>query len=277
MPAKINLHEWCIETHGEENNGRGEQQDYSTASGNIKAHLRDHATALCEYIREADVVMGCVAWLTNYQILDAMAEREVSIVVQKEDFLRPDSGDWSSKKTREKYKNLHFNVNRYDMPGIINSLNAGSAELDVEPVRCAGVVAEKNEKPPRCHHKFVVFFKYKTRVILTQVNTPQIDHEITLVGSNQLNIDMEQEEEHDHDELNQYESEFESQLEPYAVWTGSYNFTWNAEHSFENAVMIRDKKIAEAFANEYAQILALSEPLDWDCKFSYGTTFRIGT
>jgi phosphatidylserine/phosphatidylglycerophosphate/cardiolipin synthase-like enzyme len=52
-------------------------------------------------------------------------------------------------------------------------------------------------------------------------------------------------------------------IKPYAVWTGSFNFTKTAPLSFENAVVIQDAKIVEAYFKEYAQIAALSEPLDW--------------
>lgn len=50
---------------------------------------------------------------------------------------------------------------------------------------------------------------------------------------------------------------------PYAVWTGSFNFTYNGTQSFENAVYIDDDCIAWSYFSEYQQILALSEPLDW--------------
>lgn len=65
-------------------------------------------------------------------------------------------------------------------------------------------------------------------------------------------------------------------LAPYAVWTGSFNLTKNAVLSFENAVYIRDREIALAFAQEYAQILALSETLDWSSNWC-APEYRIGT
>lgn len=52
-------------------------------------------------------------------------------------------------------------------------------------------------------------------------------------------------------------------FKPYAVWTGSFNFTDNATKSFENAVYIENAEVAKAFADEHSQILALSEELDW--------------
>jgi hypothetical protein len=65
-------------------------------------------------------------------------------------------------------------------------------------------------------------------------------------------------------------------VEPYGVWTGSFNFTKSSVASFENAVYIEDSKIAYAYAHEFAQIFALSEPLDWTTSWS-APEYRIGT
>ena len=63
---------------------------------------------------------------------------------------------------------------------------------------------------------------------------------------------------------------------PYAVWTGSFNLTSNAAVSLENAVIIHSSAIAEAYLNEWSQILALSEPLDWETEW-IEPPWRIGT
>jgi hypothetical protein len=55
----------------------------------------------------------------------------------------------------------------------------------------------------------------------------------------------------------------EDTVVPYAVWTGSYNASFNATRSLENAVVIRNPDIAGAYFLEYAQIAAVSESLDW--------------
>ena len=48
-----------------------------------------------------------------------------------------------------------------------------------------------------------------------------------------------------------------------AVWTGSFNFTHNAESSFENAIEVHDPVIAQAYLEEWARVAALSEPMDF--------------
>ena len=64
--------------------------------------------------------------------------------------------------------------------------------------------------------------------------------------------------------------------EPYEVWTGSFNFTKNAGFSFENAVVLRDADIVKAFFREYAQIAALSEPLNWEAEW-VAPEWRVGS
>ena len=56
-------------------------------------------------------------------------------------------------------------------------------------------------------------------------------------------------------------------ITPYAVWTGSYNFSYNSGNSLENAVYIRDEDIAKRYYDEWAWIFGLSEELDWTSKW----------
>ena len=72
-----------------------------SAKSEAAAYFRDLETPLLSHIGEADAVVGCVAWLTNHKVLTALAsKRSASIILQKEDFLRPDleplKEDWRS-------------------------------------------------------------------------------------------------------------------------------------------------------------------------------------
>ena len=60
------------------------------------------------------------------------------------------------------------------------------------------------------------------------------------------------------------------------VWTGSYNLTYNATLSLENAIYITDEKIVNGYYQEYTQILALSEKLNWKSEWM-APEWRIGT
>ncbi len=112
-----------------------------------------------------------------------------------------------------------------------------ASDPSIEAVRCVGN-HNRDKKPafPRMHNKFLVFAKVSP-------------------GSDE------------------HESET---IEPYAVWTGSFNFTKNATKSLENALYITEPSIVKAFFDEYGQIAAVSEPLDWTSDWAE-PEWRIGT
>lgn len=215
-------------------------QDYSTKGlAQAEVIFRNLEDRLIEMIHQADAIFGCVAWLTNPHILDALATKQnnVSIVVQKEDFLRPDRDarrkNWKG-KLRQMYHNLG-QTTRSCLPGVAGDLSLG-ADPTCEAVRCVGNYnSEKYPAFPRMHNKFLVFCTFN-------------------------NIEQEP---------------FEN-YSPYAVWTGSFNLTSNATMSFENAVIIHSPALASAYLNEWSQILALSEPLDWKSEW-VEPTWRVGT
>lgn len=166
-------------------------EDYSLGIGGIDVYFRRQREHLLRHLSEAEIVVGAMAWITDVDILDALASIEAYILIQKEEFLRPDfdSGEDFCGVLREKYDKL-------------------------ASVRCVGLVdREKVPAIPRMHNKFLVFCK---------------------------------------------------DSRPYAVWTGSYNFTINSSLSLENAIYIRNRVIAKAYAKEYYQISAISESLNWE-------------
>ncbi|MDW7691574.1 hypothetical protein R9C00_17495 [Flammeovirgaceae bacterium SG7u.111] len=101
-----------------DNNVIMESPDFSK----VEVYFRELEANLIEKIKEFKngLVFGSVAWLTSFNILDALAQCEnVQIVVQKEDFLRPDlniqyKSDWKI-RLRNKYDKLKFVHDRYDI------------------------------------------------------------------------------------------------------------------------------------------------------------------
>jgi hypothetical protein len=70
-----------------------------------------------------------------------------------------------------------------------------------------------------------------------------------------------------------------SEFVPHTLWTGSYNWTVNAGHSLENALIVDAKThpvIIDAFYNEFIHIFSLSEPLDFESNW-VAPEWRIGT
>src|ERR1051325_1844884 len=86
----------------------------------VSVFFRNQKNVLIEKIREYKCIVGCVAWLTDLNILEELSRVEVvSIVVQKEDFLRPDLDapiDWK-RILREAYGRLQNRTARFAWPG----------------------------------------------------------------------------------------------------------------------------------------------------------------
>lgn len=214
------------------------QKDHGITSGAIEVVFFAHASRLIELILQHQFAFGCVAWLTDPQILAALAQRVAQIVIQKEDFLRPDTSPRAGWRTelRRSYDQIRCWFDRYELPSVAGSLST-NGDSTCEGIRCVGERPHNRNTSPKMHHKFLVLGSIK-------------------------------------DEDN--DKRLPPTFSPEVVWTGSFNFTRNASASFENAVIIRDTKIADAYLKEWAQILALSEPLDWTSEY-IAPEWRIGT
>lgn len=215
-------------------------KDHSVISDVVEVYFKDLEYHLVRKIREADIVVGCVAWLTHMDILGALSRlTAASIIVQKEDFLRPDSKNLSMSDIRNAYNKVPY-WSRMGMGGVLGEMSV-CGDPTIQGVRCVGAESSGQKKAhPRMHHKFLVFCKHEP------------DPGAEIMGIMYPNVS------------------------PYAVWTGSFNFTYNAERSFENAVVLQDHKAVWAYFQEYLQVAALSEPLDYEHPW-IEPEWRIGT
>lgn len=206
----------------------------ATAPAEVTVMFDGLVEALVCQIKMAPAVAGCVAWLTHPDVLDALASPEmVSLLVQKEDFLRPDHVEMAS--VRKKYSRLRASDRLLWGGTMVEYLSTGF-DPTLHAVRCVGV-RSNTRLSPRMHHKFMTFCRF--------------------------------EDEHDGGYWGRV-------IHPYAVWTGSFNPTVNGERSRENAVLIESCEVARAYLDEWAQLVALSEPLDWNSQY-IEPEFRIGT
>jgi phosphatidylserine/phosphatidylglycerophosphate/cardiolipin synthase-like enzyme len=225
-------------------------------SGNCEVVFRNHEAKILQLINSHThgFIFCAVAWFSNFKILDALEVAKtrgvvVAVVVQKEDFLRPDtSGDNNSWKNilQRKYDALGtLGCNYLGEPCLFNDVlrcaqhhmvhadgcpsgfTCDSSEGQLfGAVRCVGNYnREKLPSSPRMHNKFFIMghFAYGE----------------------------------------EDEDRFFPIITPTTVWTGSYNFSIAAEKSFENAVILRDNDIAMAYLAEFSLLFMLSEPLDW--------------
>ena len=261
---------------------RGEK--VSVYFDNLENHLEYH-------IMQSRICLGCVAWLTNTKILKALSLLDkVSVIVNKEDFLRPDG--YSTQKIREFYENLpsftydevsqHYNDGGiFFFPGddVYMGLLDGVESPGIESLRKGESVSPKialamkewewAHLPDVVNYARLSFGSTPFRSLFgggdgldsirclgvcnssKSISTPRMHHKFLLFCD-------------------------ESAI-PYAVWTGSFNFTQNGTQSIENAVVISDPRVVSAYWQEWAYVCSISESLDWEsqwCAPDYYAEYR---
>lgn len=244
--TNINLHDLSIVVDS------GPSQlldDYSTKTTSphfdtVEVVFRNQESRLLDIVKsfENGAIFGCVAWLTSTPILQALGKcKNVQVIVQKEDFLRPDIDTGNIDKWKSElwslYSKIKCEMDRHDFREPICNLSV-CGDPTVDGIRCVGN-HNLDRKPafPRAHHKFLVF----CNIVKTKKRTSYV---------------------------------------PVALWTGSFNLTKNATNSFENVLFFTDEsgnnEIINAFLNEHHQIFALSETLKWSNVWA-APEFRLGT
>jgi hypothetical protein len=226
-----------------EGDGYPGQRDHGCISGQVEVVFRDHQGRLLRLFEEAQakdlVCLGAVAWLTDPAVLEAMAKLPTAVVVQKEDFLRPDSAAIHDRKRwKVQLRSLYDAIAcsgrhcdlfiRQNFPDPLGALYL-VGDQSIAGVRCVGLRNDRvasGVRHPLMHNKFLVFAR--------------------------LRFVPEHDEEKD-----------EPLWDPQIVWTGSYNLSRMAHRSRENTVVIRNPTVASAYLHEWVDLMSLSEPLDW--------------
>ena len=221
MGEAINFNEMIYDTDCyEKEKYDGIQKDYGLKTQQIEIVFKNIKQRVIKFIRQYDHIVGCVAWLTDMDILAELAKKkEVSLLVQKEDFLRPEgkSNQTALQNAYDELKADGFIMALFNAPISTH----GSAYM--EAIRCVGNHNScKTQVKPRMHNKFLIGIK----------KIPKAPF-----------------------------------FRPTAVLTGSYNFTKGSEYSFENAVVMPNRRVAEAYMREYQQIYLFSEKLNWESEW----------
>ena len=166
-----------IDLNSPRGDGYPEQRDHGCVSGAVEVVFRDHKRRLLRLFHEARgdglVCLGAVAWLTDFEILDAMASLPTSVVVQKEDFLRPDDVSARDRGWRDIVREHYSAVAesdvheprfcRYNFPPPLGDLSL-LGDQGIAGVRCVGVRNARGggrKDPPLMHHKFIILAKLR--------------------------------------------------------------------------------------------------------------------
>jgi phosphatidylserine/phosphatidylglycerophosphate/cardiolipin synthase-like enzyme len=170
---------------------------------NMEIFFDNITEKLIEVINKSDYAVGCIAWVTNIEIINALSHlKGVKIVVNKEEYLREDSP--FAIRLREAYSSCK------DIR--TSGISSYNFKEDTSTLNQAFITCGIADSEIRMHHKFLVLFK---------------------------------------------------ETIPWAVWTGSFNFTDNAKFSLENAILIKDLEVAEKYLEEFKTIIRHGQDLKW--------------
>lgn len=229
----------------------------------ISSYFRNLKDEIISNINKADAVFGCVAWLTHKEIIDALVRKEnVSIVVSEQS--APNKMQ-TLKKHRNWLKLAHLENKNNAFFAFLNQMYVGveepSSDNEIDSVRKIiprallptqnlTTTNDQNDLDILMHNKFLVFAKIGfTKEVLQEIS---IAYYANTLGARTC------------DPKKYLETYATPVISPYAVWTGSYNFTAHSENHFENGLYICNEKIAEHYLNEFLQIYMLSRPLDFN-------------
>lgn len=184
---------------------------------------------------QGDLILAAVAWLTSVPILEALDRARargciVLVLVQKESWLRGGKTVFARN-----------NRARYDRLGSYNT------KKELEPILKRFYSPGRNwgfgEKTATAGHD-VGAVRCIADEVLSEKSARRMHHKFVVFVQNCG----------------------DGLYVPSRVWTGSYNFSYAAEVSLENAVLIRNESVAAAYVREFVMTFLHSEPLDWVSK-----------
>jgi hypothetical protein len=217
---------------------------YADRNGELRSKLTDALVWTIEKHGKGKTVLGCVAWLSNERVLEALSKcRRVIIIVNREEY-----STWGGGML-EKYARIP----KFDEPlwKAFEHLGTGMSTLETHrkagksqynSVRAFGNPAFKNDGSPSSatgafarkregleHCKYLIFFDRECYI--------QDDSDVDVPES------------------------YVYKDTPTAVWTGSMNMTKASESHHENSVFTKSKKMAMQFWNDWAETFFSSTSL----------------
>ena len=238
------------------------QSDFSVVVDDkqIEVYFKDIENSIIKKIRKYDNVVGCIAWLTNNNILKELAKKKaVIIIIQEEDFLRPDS-QFDGQK--EKWKNTIYKLyNKIEKLGNIYLGHCGINTSDgtgiKSGIRRVGLI-NKDKLPafPRMHNKFIICFN-------DNINHEDETTYTAWPGSKHFFFG----DEYEYSECSKCDGYEYGEMYG-EVLTGSYNYTENSNNSFENVICIKEQLIVTQYFRQFAELCIMAIQLDWETEWT---------
>lgn len=223
----------------------------------ISVFFRDIKTHLIKEIEWADKVYGCVAWITDGDILNALSKKkECALVVNKEEFMYPTSSKcWDSLK--EKLRSIPKFVvmneyNEWKRDGYETFVSTYKPNMDEHTIYAPVCQGMDENVSVTTYSKRTLVPKDLTLNDLIISDTG--DPEFHLLARSKLagktldpirNVGIIQQDEPGYTNGPRLHDKFFVMIKghEWKLWTGSFNASVNSSNSLENAVLIFDKVV----------------------------------
>jgi ankyrin repeat protein len=170
-------------------------------------------------------VIGCAAWLTNKNILNALQKKRVKIIINKEYYLKFPS------------ENSDLNLHYDRMQDLFES-------------NCACC----HKKMKHCKRFHQVFSLIKSFDLNSDVNAVNCaNNAILSCGIVNSRYKMH----------NKFLIMLDKNFNKLGVWTGSYNLSQTSNFSLENAIYSTDSELIDEYIKEFQLIHNISENYSW--------------
>lgn len=188
------------------------------AHAEVECHFRDLQKILVGEIEKADIVLGCVAWISDPVVLESLTKKSVALIL-----------DSKVNRMGKKLKSLYQELKDTNKEPIYEMLTNGFGsekylcytDLNNQPVPKAYAEDWNFESGLYAVDGFYRYMHHKFLILLKQA--PPCFH----CGRKKYIP---------------------------TVWTGSFNFTKNASKGLENAVIIRNQYISASYLCEFLEI-----------------------
>ena len=231
---------------------RVDKNNFENQVASVSAYFRDIKKELLHAISKADAVFGCAAWLTDDDVINALnSVPNISIVVShstynaKSKMLKSHKNWIKLRDIATKFNHFHTIIGDYAECIKLGQSDDAIAPLLVLDPKNFGTSTEDKTADSMLHNKFLIFAK--VFFDKDQVQSGAAYYYSAGSRSGQFSPDQF------------LQMTAKPTIVPFAVWTGSFNFSANANSHLENAVLIHNERIAEAYFNEFSQIYSLSQ------------------
>lgn len=133
------------------------QRPTSTPKGVATAHFGELREPLLRFIEDSPVIVGCVAWVTDKDLLGALAARPVALVVQKESWWKKTDVRGAALARRYEALTGGLPASAFPEPLATKTFRGKPVpdETPLAPIACAGH-GGVGGFAPLMHHKFIV-------------------------------------------------------------------------------------------------------------------------